>query len=125
MGKQLTDYQKGYLAGIKDQPKRKAAIFTREIKPGLLDYPVFDKKMAYASPRDWEEIRKFFDGAKKDGCEVVAIAFPEALGDNYLDFICLLSLIAEYGFYLGIVGKSPFLVEWERGHFPIFKVEKR
>jgi len=124
MGEQLTDYQKGYLAGIKDQPKKKAAVFVREIKPELLDYPVLDKKMAYASPRDWEEIRKFLDESKEDGCEMVCIAFPEALGDNYLDLICLLSLVAEYGFYLSIADKSPFLVEWERNHFPIFKVEK-
>ncbi|GAI21549.1 unnamed protein product, partial [marine sediment metagenome] len=83
-----------------------------------------DKKTAYASSREWDKVRKFFNEAKKDGCEIIVVAFPEVLGDNYLDFVACLSLVAEYGLSISIAGKSPFLIEW-REHFPIFKVPKK
>lgn len=122
----LTEYQRGYLDGLKDKPKRKAATMVREVKPELLDYPVAmrDLKTAYASPRNWGETRKFLDEAKKGGCEVVCVAFPEVFGDNYMDVISMLSLIAEYGLHIAVVGKSPFLVKWAET-FPIFKVPKK
>jgi len=122
----LSEYQKGYLDGLKDKPERKAVIMLRGIKPELLDYPVAmrDLKTAYASPRDWSETRKFLDEAKKGGCEVLCVAFPEVFGNNYMDVISLLSLIAEYGLHIAIVGKSPFLVKWTE-NFPIFKVPKK
>ncbi|TET08653.1 hypothetical protein E3J84_05990 [Candidatus Aerophobetes bacterium] len=123
MAGELTEYQKGYVAGLKDKPARKAATFTREIKPELLDYPVAmrDKKAAYASLREWDKLRRFLEDAKKGDCEVICIAFPEVLGDNYMDFVACLSLIAEYGFQIGVAGKSPFLIEWGE-HYPIFNV---
>ncbi|MBA7651776.1 hypothetical protein ES703_59596 [subsurface metagenome] len=122
----ITEYQRGYLDGLKDQPKRRAATMLREIKPELLDYPVAMRglKTAYASPRDWGETRKFLDEAKKGGCEVVCVAFPEVFGDNYMDVMSLLSLIADYGLHIAVVGKSPFLVKWAE-NFPIFKVPKK
>lgn len=126
MDKKLTEYQKGYLAGLKDKPNRKAAIFMREIKPELLDYPtnMRDVTTAYVSPREWDKIRNFLEDAKKSGCELIGIPFPEVLGDNYIDFIACLSLIAEYGFHIGIAGKSPFLIEWTP-HYPIFNVPRK
>ena len=126
MANKLTEYQKGYLDGLKDKPKTKAASLLREIKPGLLDYPVAMRglKTAYASPRDWSDTRKFLDKSKKGGCEVLCVAFPEVFGDNYMDVISMLSLIAEYGLQVAIVRKSPFLVKWAK-NFPIFKVPEK
>ena len=126
MANKLTEYQRGYLDGLKDKPMRKAATLLRDIKPELLDYPVAMRglKTAYASPRDWAETRKWLDESKKGGCEFVLVAFPEVFGDNYMDVISLLSLIAEYSMHIAIVRKSPFLVKWAE-NFPIFEVPKK
>jgi len=122
----ITEYQRGYLDGLKDKPKTRAAALMREIKPELLDYPTAmrNKKTAYASPIEWEKLREFFNGAKKDSCEIITVAFPEVFGDNYMDVIARLSLLAEYGFLIGIAKKSPFLIEWAE-HFPIFEVPEK
>jgi len=126
MANKLTEYQKGYLDGLKDKPKKKAAVIIRDIKPELLAYPadMRDLKTAYAIPRDWGKLRKHLSDSKEGGCEIVMIAFPEILGDNYIDVVCYLSLIAESGLFVAIAKKSPFLVEWAE-NFPIFKVPKK
>lgn len=119
-------YRQGYLDGLRDQPKRKAACYARKIDPKYLDYPqaARDKITAYATLMDIAKIRQFLDKAKKGGCETVIIAFPEALADNYMDFVVFLSLIAESNLTLSIAEKSPFLTEWGE-YFPIFKVPSK
>ena len=54
---------------------------------------------------NWDELEK----ALESDVQVVAVAFPEVLGDHFTELIVNLGKIAESGKRLQIVAPSPFL----------------
>lgn len=85
-----------------DEEKRKGAIFARELPSytpeEVLGLYYYDK---------WESFDQFLTKCKKENVEALSIAFPEVLGDDYIELLVNLSKIAEANLSLLIAGKSP------------------
>ena len=86
-------------------PEKKAVLYAREVPepepdPERFIY-LFDK---------WDGLSKALDAH----ADLVAVSFPEVLGDNYTELLINLGRIAESGKSLAIMKPSPwFLMEKE------------
>jgi hypothetical protein len=67
----------------------------------------FDKSRNLAYERKFDEFLKLCDDTASGGYEVVIIAYPEVLGDNYDELLRNLSRAAEAGLLVAISGASP------------------
>ena len=76
------------------------ALYAREVAPTEPD----PEPSLYLIDK-WDGLEK----ALRSEAEVVAVAFPEVLGDHFTELIVNLGKIAESGKRLQIVGASPFL----------------
>ncbi len=77
-----------------------AVIFAREV-PNLTE----DEPILYLGK--WED----FDEALQAEADVIAVAFPEVLGDHYSELIINLGKLANSGKTLMISKPSPFMVQ--------------
>lgn len=75
-------------------------LYAREVTPTESD----PEPSLYLTDK-WDGLEK----ALESDAEVVAIPFPEALGDHYTELIISMEKIAEGGKRLQVVGPSPFL----------------
>ncbi len=76
------------------------ALYAREVAPTEPD-----PEPSLYLPDKWDGLEK----ALESDADVVAIAFPEVLGDHFTELIVNLGKIAESGKRLQIVKPSPFL----------------
>ena len=76
------------------------ALYAREVAPTEPD----PEPSLYLIDK-WDEIEK----ALGSDANVVAVAFPEVLGDHFTELVINLGKIAESGKRLQIMGPSPFL----------------
>ena len=76
------------------------ALYAREVAPTDPD-----PEPSLYLPDNWDGLEK----ALESEAEVVAVAFPEVLGDHFTELIVNLGKIAESGKRLQIVKPSPFL----------------
>ena len=88
--------------------KKKAAIYAREVANVEID----DEPTMYLLDK-WKD----FDEALRADAEVIAVAFPEVLGDHYGELIINLGKLAESGKTLMISKPSPFIVNQRRIEF--------
>ena len=80
------------------------ALYAREVAPTEPD----PEPSLYLIDK-WDELEK----ALESDVEVVAVAFPEVLGDHFTELVVNLGKIAESGKRLQIMGSSPFLTMQE------------
>ena len=78
----------------------RVALYAREVVPTEPD----PEPSLYLQDK-WDELEK----ALESNVEVVAVAFPEVLGDHFTELVVNLGKIAESGKRLQIIGPSPFL----------------
>ncbi len=76
------------------------ALYAREVAPTEPD-----PEPSIYLPDKWDGLER----ALESDAEVVAVAFPEVLGDHFTELVVNLGKIAESGKRLKIVGPSPFL----------------
>ncbi len=76
------------------------ALYAREVAPTEPD----PEPSLYLIDK-WDGLER----ALESDAEVVAVAFPEVLGDHFTELIVNLGKIAESGKRLRVVGASPFL----------------
>ena len=81
------------------EPK-KVVLFAREVSPREPD-----REPSLYLPDKWANL----DQALETDTDVVAIAFPEVLGDQFTELIVNLGKIADSGKSLRIIKPSPFL----------------
>ena len=81
--------------------KRAAVIFAREV-PNITE----DEPILYLLDK-WGD----FDEALQAEADVIAVAFPEVLGDHYSELIINLGKLASSGKALVISKPSPFMVQ--------------
>ncbi len=83
-----------------EEPGTTVALYAREVAPTEPD----PEPVLYLGDK-WDGLEK----ALESEAEVVAVAFPEVLGDHYTELIVNLGKIAESGKRLHIMKPSPFL----------------
>ena len=81
--------------------KKAAVIFAREVPNVTEDEPIL-----YLLDK-WGD----FDEALQADADVIAVAFPEVLGDHYAELIINLGKLADSGKALMISKPSPFMVQ--------------
>ncbi len=81
--------------------KKKAVLYAREVP-----HPGPDpERFIYLSDK-WDGLSKALDA----DADLVAVSFPEVLGDNYTELVINLGRIAESGKSLAIMKPSPWLL---------------
>ena len=83
-----------------EESETTVVLYAREVAPTEPD----TEPSLYLQDK-WDELEK----ALGSDAEVVAVAFPEVLGDHFTELVVNLGKIAESGKKLQIVGPSPFL----------------
>ena len=78
----------------------RVALYAREVAPTEPD----PEPSLYFQDK-WDELEKTL----VSDAEIVAVAFPEVLGDHFTELVVNLGKIAESGKRLQIMGPSPFL----------------
>ena len=81
--------------------KKAAVIFARDVANVTEDEPIL-----YLRDK-WAE----FDEALQADADVIAVAFPEVLGDHYSELIINLGKLADSGKALIVSNSSPFMVQ--------------
>ena len=83
-----------------DEKKKKAAIYARELPM----YPG-DEMLGMYYEEKWHNFDELLNRCKGDA-DMLIVACPEILGDDYLELLVNLSKIAEAGLALRIVGRA-------------------
>ena len=81
--------------------EQKAVIFARDVANETEDEPIL-----YLLDK-WKD----FDVALQAEADVIAVAFPEVLGDHYSELIVNLGKLANSGKALMIAKPSPFIIQ--------------
>ena len=84
--------------------KKAAVIFARDVQNVPEDEPILYLRDKWAD----------FDQSLQTDADVIAVAFPEVLGDHYSELIINLGKLADSGKALMISKPSPFMVQQQK-----------
>ena len=82
------------------EEKKRTVLYAREVR-----LPESDPEPFIYLYDKWENLEKVLE----TDADIVAVAFPEVLGDTYTEMVINLGRIAESGKTLVVIRSSPFL----------------